>query len=221
MYEIRYGRVKWGPGNPRSRTSAGNWKLPLKWNREADAAGVRKSVFCASLADWLDHEVPPIWRSDLVNLIEATPNLDWQLLTKRPEGWKARLMEIRETAPLAARWLDGQAPANVWVGTSAEDQQRWDERVPALMTIPAKVRFVSAEPLLGPITMGALRPDWLIVGGESGHGARPMDGAWVRSLRDQCDERTAFLFKQWGGNTATKKRAGRLLDGQTWDGRPE
>ena len=107
---------------------------------------------------------------------------------------------------------------NVWVGTSAEDQTRWDERLPLLMKIPARVRFVSAEPLIGSIHMGGLRPDWLTVGGESGPGSRPMEREWVELLCDQCDDRTAFHFKQWGG--VDKKASGRLLNGRTWDELP-
>jgi protein gp37 len=107
---------------------------------------------------------------------------------------------------------------NVWLGTSAENQEMWDKRLPLLMGIPAAVHFVSAEPLLGEIEMGIWRPEWLIVGGESGPGARTMERKWVESLRDQCDERTAFLFKQWGG--VRKEKTGRELDGRTWDGYP-
>ncbi len=220
LMDTRYGRVKWGRGNDRSRTSSGNWKQPRRWNKEAAQAGERPRVFCASLADWLDMEVPHGWRVDLLNLIEATPNLDWLLLTKRPESWSARMHEAAYAAPMAARWINGEPPPNVWLGTSAEDQQRWDERLPELLRIPARVRFVSAEPLLGPIWMGDLRPDWLIVGGESGPRSRTMDPLWVESLCDQCvTPQVAFLFKQWGG--VDKKATGRELDGRTWDELPE
>jgi protein gp37 len=91
--------------------------------------------------------------------------------------------------------------------------------MPWLFMVEASVHFVSAEPLLGPITMNGIRPDWLIVGGESGGKARPMERAWVESLRDQCDDRTAFFFKQWGG--VDKKATGRELDGRTWDAHPK
>lgn len=229
LMDTRYGRVKWGRGNARSRTSADNWKQPRKWNREAEAhtskTGIewtfsRPRVFCASLADWLDMEVPHGWRVDLLNLIEATPHLDWLLLTKRPESWSARMHEAAYAAPLAARWIGGEAPANVWVGTSAEDQQRWDERLPEIEAIPAVVRFVSAEPLLGHIAMRGHRPDWLIVGGESGPGARDMEAGWVKDLRDESQAvGTKFFFKQWGG--ADKKAAGRELAGRTWDELPD
>lgn len=219
LMDTRYGRVKWGKGMPRSRTKKDNWRKPLQWNRAAEGAKERPRVFCASLSDWLDEEVPVEWRIDLLNLIEDTPNLDWLLLTKRPESWRARIDECINSSLLARPWLYGESPPNVWVGTSAEDQTRWDERMPYLMSIPAVVRFVSAEPLIGPIHMGELRPDWLIVGGESGHGARPMEREWVETLRDQCDDRTAFHFKQWGG--VDKKATGRILDGRTWDELPK
>jgi protein gp37 len=161
------------------------------------------------------------WLADLLELIQLTPNLDWLLLTKRPQNFGSRVGGVARltghgASGVAMQWADlGQAPHNVWVGTSAEDQTRWDERMPLLNTIPARVRFVSAEPLIGRIHMGELRPDWLIVGGESGPGSRPMEREWVEHLRDQCDDRTAFHFKQWGG--VNKKAAGRLLDGRTWD----
>ncbi len=190
--------AEWGKGGKRKRTSVANWRKPHQWN--ASANGLRPRVFCASLADWLDDEVPEEWRLDLLQLIEDTPNLDWLLLTKRIErlqGWGEML------------------PRNVWLGTSAEDQLRWDERVPILMSIPATVHFVSAEPLIGPIHMNEARPEWLIVGGESGPKSRPMEGEWVKHLHDQCDPRTAFFFKQWGG--VNKKAAGRELDGRKHD----
>lgn len=218
LMDTRYGRVKWGKGQPRSRTAADNWRKPKQWNKAAEGATERPRVFCASLADWLDEEVPLQWRVDLINLIAVTPNLDWLLLSKRPEGWRARMEECIYFSALAAAWIDGKAPDNVWVGTSAEDQTRWDERIPLLMDIPARVRFVSAEPLVGRIHMGELRPDWLIVGGESGPGSRPMEREWVEILCDQCDDRTAFHFKQWGG--VDKKATGRVLNGRTWDELP-
>lgn len=226
--------VNWGYGAPRRRTSAANWKKPRAWNKAAVKAGTRPRVFCASLADWLDDEVPVEWLVDLLDLIHRTPHLDWLLLTKRPVGWKQR---IGHAARLIARndlygaktgdlwfWLkrwtgdyggERKPPLNVWLGVSAEDQAAWDERVTVLLDIPARVRFVSAEPLLGPIRMGGLRPDWLIVGGESGPAARPMEASWAWSLQGQCNEAgTAFFFKQWGG--VNKKTAGRELDGRTW-----
>ena len=219
--DIRHNRVKWGSGQARSRTSIENWKKPKKWNRDAEGAIERPRVFCASLADWLDDEVPIEWLTDLIDLIQLTPNLDWLLLTKRPENWYKRLSLVENE--MAESWIDcidaperGDIPNNVWVGVSTEDQSRWDERMPLLNRIPAYIRFVSAEPLLGEIQMGDIRPDWLIVGGESGPNARPMNPEWVHNLLDQlCDKPTDFFFKQWGGTN--KKTTGRMLNGRTWD----
>lgn len=228
LMDTRWNKVKWGKGQPRVRTGAKNWQAPRRWDYEAGVAGVRARVFCASLADWLDDEVEAQWRADLLCLVRETPHLDWLLLTKRPQNFERLLGDLaafREVGSEQFRWelcwSMGQPPENVWIGTSAEDQERWDVRLPALIQIPAKVNFVSAEPLLGPITMGELRPDWLIVGGESGPGARPMESGWVESLRDQCGDPgrpVAFHFKQWGG--VDKARAGRLLEGRTWDELP-
>lgn len=217
------GGENWGPGAPRRRTSEANWKQPLRWDREAAQAITRAiatgspfprrpRVFCASLADWLDYEVPVAWRVDLLTLIALTPNLDWLLLTKRPESWSARLHEAMGAGSnVAANWLNLRAPSNVWVGTTVEDQARAEERIPQLLAIPARVRFLSCEPLLEEVNLdfGAPRHrtfdsyhaeiHWVICGGESGPGARPMHPAWARSLRDQCAASgVPFFFKQWG-----------------------
>jgi len=207
-----------------------NWyKDPSKAITCSDCAGTarkypaRPRVFCASLADWLDDEVPIAWLRDLLSLVQSTPNLDWLLLSKRPQNWRSRLEAIACNATLRCgihggwlyAWLAGTAPANVWIGTTVEDQTRADERIPALLSIPARVRFLSCEPLLGPVSlepwvnkgewngedMGCELPGihWLIAGGESGPRARPMHPDWARSLRDQCDAAgVPFLFKQWG-----------------------
>lgn len=268
--------VVWGKGQQRKRTSEGNWKLPLKWNREAGAAIAsfneseivrgtlgpiaRPRVFCASLADWLDDEVPIEWLKDLLVLIQETPHLDWLLLTKRPENFTRRIAEVatgwQSSCELAVWWERGVFPLNVWIGTTAEDQTRAEERIPHLLEIPAKVRFLSCEPLLGPINMEAAIKHpmwgwglsdgihWMIAGGESGPGARPMHPDWARSLRDQCQVAgVPFLFKQWGewhesdlqprnGRQTHlwadsklmyrfgKKAAGRLLDGVEHNGFP-
>lgn len=211
----RYKWAEWGKGKPRKKTSPGNWMKPEQWNRQAQKDGIRRRVFCASLADWLDPEVPDEWREDLLCLIDRTPHLDWLLLTKRIHLFEQLVCKNIGWGQPNMMW-----PDNIWLGTSAEDQQTWDKRVPVLMQIKAKVHFVSAEPLLGPIVMGETRPEWLIVGGESGHGARAMQIGWVRSLREQCerDNNTAFFFKQWGG--VHKKEAGRTLDGDIWSELP-
>src|SRR6185312_15743750 len=196
----RSGLVEWG-NHPRRRTSDANWNKPLKWNRQAEAAGVRIKVFCASLADWLDNQVPYAWQLDLGILVEATPHLDWLLLTKRPQNFAAR-----------SPWQNGELPQNVWLGTTVENQEEADRRIPHLVAIDAAKRFLSCEPLLGPIdlthipgpdTFGEVPAlaliDLVIVGGESGPGARPMHPDWARSLRDQCQAAgVPFFFKQWG-----------------------
>jgi protein gp37 len=133
---------------------------------------------------------------------------------------------------MAYRWIEGEPPENVWVGTTVEDQQRADERIPALLAIPARVRFLSMEPLLGPVDISrfvssrmwpAERLHWVITGGESGRNARPSHPDWFRDLRDQAQAAgVAFHFKQWGehnefGRRIGKAEAGRVLDGRTWD----
>lgn len=175
----------WGKGAPRYRTSADYWKEPVKWNREAAETVARikadigntseyqsvdyerPRVFCASLADWLDDEVPAEWLADLLELIHATPNLDWLLLTKRPENWWTRLMRARDTLPLGdptalaiGFWLTETTmqtpPKNIWIGTTCENQSRAEDRIPHLLNIPARVRFLSCEPLLGPVNLEAM-----------------------------------------------------------------
>jgi protein gp37 len=247
LMDKRYGRVQWGKGNPRSRTSEENWKKVERWNLEAEmeeeryfealedpsawVAGMpyRPRVFVASLSDWLDPEVPVEWLADLLDLIRRCPHLDFLMLTKRPELFGERMGEIYrrfsryngDRNPIgvsvvhyALEWKKGQSiPQNVWIGTSVEDQQRADERIPALLKIPARVRFLSCEPLLEdlgeigeweePEDGGRYYIDgihWVICGGESGPNARPMYPDWARSLRDQCQSAgVPFFMKQIGG----------------------
>lgn len=142
----RRGFVRWGKGQPRRRTSESNWKEPLKWNNEARGLKERPRVFCASLADVFDLAVPDKWQDDLANLISRTPFLDWMLLTKRPENFK--------------RWEKLVTFSNVWLGVSVEDQKRADERIPLLQMAPAKVRFLSIEPLLENIDIRKYLPHW-------------------------------------------------------------
>lgn len=194
--------INWGPGAPRRRTSAANWRKPVHWNAVHDeffaANGRRQRVFCASLADVFDNAVAQEWRDDLFRLIEATPNLDWLLLTKRIGN--ARHM-------VWPRWMQTGLPRNVWLGATVVNQEEANRDVPKLLGMPARVRFLSIEPMLGPIdlreahitTVRLPRVDWVICGGESGHGARPMHPEWARSLRNQCAiVGVPFLFKQWG-----------------------
>jgi protein gp37 len=191
----RSGLVKWG-NNPRRRTSEAYWRAPLKWQGLANAFQAqhsrRQRVFCASLADVFDNQVDAGWRADLFALIAATPALDWLLLTKRPQN-------IAKMLP--KDWPEHGQP-NVWLGATAEDQVRYNQRWPILSRTPAAVRFISYEPAIGPLRLNAKhdsQPAWLIVGGESGHGARPMAADWVRDVIRDCRAfGVAPFFKQWG-----------------------
>ncbi len=203
--------VIWGPPRttPRHVTGAATWSQPLRWNRDAQQEGRQHRVFCASMADIFEfHPQLDEPRARLWDLVEATPHLDWQLLTKRP-------MNILRMVP--ASWRAG-LPANVWIGTSVEDQERANLRIPHLVRVPARVRFLSCEPLLGPVDLTPWLDElhWVITGGESGPRARSLDPDWVRGLRDQCQTAGVALFhKQNGGRTP--KAGGRDLDGRTWD----
>lgn len=191
----RYGWVEWGPHGERRRTSEANWRKPIKWAKAAGGTGKRPRVFCASLADVFDNRAPDEWRMDLWRLIRETPELDWLLLTKRPEN-------IAKMIPWAPN--GGTPYPNIWLGTTAEDQAHYDRRWPILSGIPAAVRFISYEPAIGPVhdingDTNAV-PDWIICGGESGHGARMMDAAWARDVQMQCKFRGAkFFMKQMTG----------------------
>jgi protein gp37 len=249
----------WGEEGTRVLASEKMWSEPLRWNRDAEKAGVRARVFSYSLGDVFEvptkHENLAICnaaRARIFALIPATPWLDWLLLTKRtdqimnlvPESWRAGF------------------PANVWIGTSVEDQTAADLRIPHLVRVPARVRFLSMEPLLGAVDLtgedeGDMRPSflprrrsngycsrcalpwashdarsprsprghtcppgfegenisWVIVGGESGGGARSMHLEWARSLRAQCDAaRTPFFFKQAGAKPVDYAGLVRLRD---------
>lgn len=210
---LRFGATAgvWGPDG--ARPIKKDWASPGVWNRKAMVEGTRPRVF-PSLCDWLEDR-PDLHstRSGFLDLIERTPNLDWLLLTKRPENW-LRLMEaIAGECRTAARWLAGEAPANVWYGVSAEDQEYADERLPFLAATPAALRWVSYEPALGPIVFepwisphwGADRPlDWIVVGGESaekGRTARPFDLAWAReTIAEGAAAGVPVFVKQLGSS---------------------
>ncbi len=203
----RSGHVKWG-NHDRKRTTVDYWKAPTIWNRNAErfeaVHGRRQRVFCASLADVFDNQAEPQWRIDLFQLIRDTPRLDWLLLTKRPSN-------IAKMLP--ADWQDGYP--NVWLGTTAEDQSRYDTRWPQLAAVPSVVRFISYEPALGPLSISehTSAPDWLIIGGESGAGARPMSARWATDAIREC--RTlgvAPFFKQWGHYRNNPTAIDRALD---------
>lgn len=245
----RLGFDIWGPNSERRILSDNAWKQPIKWDRDAAAAQVRQRVFCASMGDVFENRQDLIpHRMRLLQLIADTPNLDWLLLTKR-------IHLVRKLLPKGY-----ELPANVWLGATVENQEVADKMVRYLLAFESpSVRFLSCEPLLGPIDLGAFlnRPegspslDWVIAGGESGFGARPMDPAWPLALQEQCAEAgVAFHFKQWGnwapvslvpslvkrstptqvfGNGESevsvanigKGNAGRTLAGQHWDEFPE
>jgi protein gp37 len=188
-----------------TRTSEANWKQVLRWERVHDAFfalhGRRRRVFCASMADVFDNAVDPAWRADLFWLIRQTPNLDWLLLTKRIGNAASMMREAAVTIDPTGEW---PLPwPNVWLGATVVNQEEADRDIPKLIDVPARVRFLSIEPMLGPIDLAPWlirsQLDWVIVGGESGTGARPMHPDWARNLRNQCQEgEVPFLFKQWG-----------------------
>lgn len=213
------GRAKWGPDGTRVRTSVANWKKPLAWNCKAATAGIQAKVFCASLADVFEDNPQVVrWRNELfLGLIDETPYLDWLLLTKRPGNIKGRM--------LPPHWRFQGMPDNVWLGTSVENQAAADDRIPQLAAVPARVRFLSVEPLLEEIDFEdvfyepvdernewfrarANRPDWVIVGGESGPNARPLELAWVRDIISQCrGARVPVFIKQLGSAWAKENGA--------------
>lgn len=164
-----HGTELWGAHAQRQRTSPANWRKPLAWNREAAESGQRKRVFCASMADVFDNAVPREWRADLFNLIRATPNLDWLLLTKRI-GNVAGMLPPGFTA---AEW------PNVWLGITVVNQLEAERDIPRLIRIDAVVRFLSIEPLLGPIYLGDLIiPFDCTICGHHGCGYERGEGEW-------------------------------------------
>lgn len=255
------------------RTTPNDLQIPLRWTKP-------RRIFVNSMSDTFHEDVPDEFLDRMFAVMALTPRHTYQVLTKRIEraaeylGSDATAIRILKLATLLTKNVEGaslrvthaedsmdgfQLP-NVWIGTSVEDQKRADERIPHLLKCPAAVRFLSCEPLLGPVDL--LRPafdgsesfsrmggiDWVIVGGESGPRARPMHPDWVRTIRDECGVAgVPFFFKQWGewrhgldlqdwtdndlkrfsadhGNSYVrvgKKRAGRVLDGRTWDEMPK
>lgn len=206
-YAERFGfrqGVKWGAGEPRRRTSPGNWSKPMQWNRAAEQHGGRPKVFCSSLADVFDVEVPEEWRFDLFRVIDKTPNLDWLLLTKRSKPMMDRLGDRDWWQKAIGRVPDGLFLPNVWLGCTVEEQKTADLRIPHLMKTPAAIRFLSMEPLFGPVTLPADflalgKRAWVITGGESGPKTRLTDPDWYRMLRDQAvPAGVPFHHKQYG-----------------------
>jgi protein gp37 len=219
----------WGPGAPRRGYSDAHWEKPLRWNDKAKAEGRSLRVF-PSVCDPFDNEVDPAWRARFFALIAGTPHLTWLLLTKRIGNVKAML---------PADWGDGYP--NVWIGATVVNQEEADRDIPKLLATPARVRFLSIEPMLGSVDLRLQRPvrdddrqdldgwcstittaagagiKWVIVGSESGHHARrdPAMIDWVRSLKDQCVAAgVAFLWKQ--DAERGRKIPTPELDGRTW-----
>lgn len=180
-------------------------RLPLTWRRP-------QRIFVNSMSDLFHPEVPDEF---ILQVFAAMREANWhqfQVLTKRPER-AAAMDSLLQWAP------------NIWLGTSVESQL-WTSRIDQLRQTNAHVRFLSCEPLLGPLQLNLADIDWVIVGGESGPRARPMQPAWAESIRDQCAEvGVAFFFKQWGaydcnGRRVGKKKAGRELGGRSWNDQP-
>lgn len=199
-------KVLWGAGADRLSMSESYWKQPLKWNKRAGEAGVRERVFCASMADVFDNNAPSGARERLWQLIKATPNLDWLIVTKRIGNAKNMLPDD---------WGNGYP--NVWLLVTVVNQEEADRDIPKLLATPSIIRGLSMEPLLGEADLSCYLPnqyaeqdttaynlwlnnnglDWIIVGGESGQHARPMHIDWARSLLEQCKKASVpFFFKQ-------------------------
>lgn len=265
LMDKRHHRVQWGSGNPRSLTSASNWKLPLRWNKaafmeccackwrgdksECEISGygnpicpgchiesaprpARRRVFCASLADVFDNEVDEQWRADLFHLMAITQNLDWIILTKRVGNVPRMLGSMGRSG----------FQRNQWIGATVVNQEEADRDIPKLLDIPAYTRFLSIEPMLGPISLDNIpyrgewltafnetawpelgKVHWVIAGGESGHQARASNPDWYRSLRDQCAAaQVPFHFKQWGewGDGDSIEKTGTAHNGW-WEDDPE
>lgn len=200
-FDKRYGGDHWGKGFPRREFGDKHWNEPLKWEKDAARTGVKAKVFCASMADVMDDEWPEGTRERLWALIDSTPNLIWQLLTKRPSRYGRYL-------PAAFKH------DNVWLGTSAETQEYYDVRWPLLAeaanAMGMLTTFISYEPALGPLTIvkrsrGGFHsgyPDWLIAGGESGPKRRPMNPEWAENIKKECEERgVSFWMKQFSALT--------------------
>lgn len=243
----RFRLAEWGPTAPRVRTSASYWKQPLKWNQEAwqecqecgwrgpvsqthvdcprcegeDLKPTRRRVFPSMCDPFEDNPQVANWRGEFFALIEKTPNIDWLLLTKRPENIFS--LGTDAVGEVWDNWLARQT--NVWLGTSVESQDYFEPRVAALLRngVQARVLFLSVEPMIAPVRlvptqvyptwwqfvpMINTKIDWVICGGESGAGCRPMDLQWARDLRDDCMVHgVKFFMKQLGG--FPNKRDGR------------
>jgi protein gp37 len=237
---VRMHGVGWGDAAARVRSGDQTFNAPLRWNKKpwvCDDCGKawpqyskhrethtlclehpggnthRRRVFSLSLGDWLDDKMPIEWLADMLQIIWRCKNLDFLLLSKRPENWRTRLMTVMSKITdgtgtdgifwqWLVDWLGEKPPQNIWLGVSVENQETADERIPQLLAIPAAVKFVSYEPALGPVDFNDQPLDWLdwiIVGGESGPKARPCNVEWARSTIAQCQAAgVACFIKQLG-----------------------
>lgn len=227
MTVTRFHRAEWGPRAERVRSAASTWAQPLAWNRKAARDGTRRFVFCSHLSDVFDNQVDPRWRSDLFDLIEATPNLIWLLLTKRPQNILRMAETLNFCHPLDAGW-----PRNAAIGCTVVTQEEANRDVPVLLAAKATLKpafaFVSMEPLMGAVDLQDIRLadgrqlqalrgsiwrgsywtadcptlNWVITGGETdqgAHKARPTDPRWERSIRDQCAAAGVLFHRKQAG----------------------
>lgn len=196
--DSRWGESHWGKGVPRRTFGDKHWNEPLKWEKAAEASGKPWRVFCGSMCDVMDDEWPDGVRERLWALIDATPHLTWQLLTKRPQRYQRYLPS-------------GFKYGNVWLGTTCESQEYYNSRWPVLREAAEKhglYSWISYEPALGPLTMKVSGlsyfkvPDWIICGGESGNGRRPFDRKWADDVKNECQlYGVKFFMKQFGART--------------------
>ncbi len=211
-YAMRFAnRFRGVPGHPYERgfdlqLRPERLRQPLEWEKP-------RRIFVNSMSDLFHEGVPDEYIGQVFDVMEEAGQHTFQVLTKRAERMK--------------RYFAGrEAPSNVWLGVSVENRY-WTRRIDALRDVPAAVRFLSCEPLLGPLNgLNLSGVHWVIADGESGPGSRRPKPEWFRSIRDQCAEaNVGFFFKQWGafnanGKRVGKKKAGRELDGRVWDGFP-
>lgn len=195
-FDRRTGGDHWGPGKPRREFGDKHWREPLKWDAQHRKEGTIGKVFCASMADIFDEEVPEAWRQRLWGLVRQTNNLVWQFLTKRVNGYWDMPGDI-------------MCSGHVWKGFTAEDQERYDERWNEMRRWPGIV-WVSYEPAIGPLTSfrTVAKPRWFVFGGESGPHRRPCEESWAANLLRECREYgIPFFMKQMSAATPAKGKA--------------
>lgn len=199
-FDKRVGGAHWGKGEPRRTFGDKHWNEPIRWNRDAEKEGRKHLVFCASMADVMDDEAPEGARERLWKLIDETPHLIWQLLTKRPHRYNRYLPEKF-------------AHDNVWLGVTAENQEQYNVRWPILAAVKIEaVTWISYEPTIGPLTLTdfPMWPRWVIFGGESGANRRECRREWAEHLLKERNEFMPWLslfVKQFGGRTPAEGKA--------------